>query len=81
MNAIFRAVLRPTILNMVAKVYIPVLFPLTFLIALIALKLDTILGFETGFLPQPAHLFVALVTWIIVLIALFFEERLDYFGL
>jgi protein-S-isoprenylcysteine O-methyltransferase Ste14 len=44
---------------MVAKVYIPVLFPLTFLIALIALKLDTILGFETGFLPQPAHLFVA----------------------
>jgi protein-S-isoprenylcysteine O-methyltransferase Ste14 len=59
MNAIFRAVLRPTILNMVAKVYIPVLFPLTFLIALIALKLDAILGFEAGFLPQPAHLFIA----------------------
>jgi protein-S-isoprenylcysteine O-methyltransferase Ste14 len=41
---------------MVAKVYIPVLFPLTFLIALMALKLDAMLGFESGFLPDPAHL-------------------------
>ena len=59
MTAIFRAALRPTILNMVAKVYIPVLFPLTFLIALMALKLDAMLGFDGGFLPDPVHLAVA----------------------
>ena len=59
MTAIFRAALRPTILNMVAKVYIPVLFPLTFLIALMALKLDAMLGFDGGFLPDPAHLAIA----------------------
>ena len=52
---ILRAALRPTILNMVAKVYIPVLFPLTFLIALLALKLDAFMGFNEGFLPVPLN--------------------------
>lgn len=42
----------PQILLMVAKVYIPVLFPLTFLIALLALWLDRVLGFGDGFLPD-----------------------------
>lgn len=51
--------LSPAILNMVAKVYIPVLFPLTFLIALTALKLDALLGFEGGFLPSPANYGIA----------------------
>ena len=51
MISVFRAALRPTIINMVAKVYIPVLFPLTFLIALMAIKIDTFLGFKSGFLP------------------------------
>jgi len=59
MTAIFRAVLRPTILNMVAKVYIPVLFPLTFLIALCAIEMDKVLGFGSGFLPEPTHYLVA----------------------
>ena len=44
---------------MVAKVYIPVLFPLTFLIALGALQLDAVLGLEGGFLPEPLNLTVA----------------------
>lgn len=52
---LLRAALRPTILNMVAKVYIPVLFPLTFLIALLALKIDALLGFHDGFLPTPLN--------------------------
>ena len=56
---IIRAALRPTILNMVAKVYVPVLFPLTFLIALVALKLDAALGFGEGFLPSDINLFIA----------------------
>ena len=59
MTSIFRAAFRPTILNMVAKVYIPVLFPLTFLIALGALHLDAAFGLEGGFLPEPMNLGVA----------------------
>ncbi len=65
MNAIFRAVLRPTILNMVAKVYIPVLFPLTFLIALTAVELDGLLGFGSGFLPEPTHLAIAAMSLVL----------------
>ena len=44
---------RPHITAMVAKVYIPVLFPLTFLICILALKLDTALGFDQGFMAYP----------------------------
>ena len=45
---------------MVAKVYIPVLFPLTFLIAICAVEMDSILGFGSGFLPEPANRWIAL---------------------
>ena len=55
MTPLIRAGLRPTILSMVAKVYIPVLFPLTFGIALMSLWMDRKLGFEGGFLPTPAN--------------------------
>ncbi len=50
---------------MVAKVYVPVLFPLTFGIALFALWMDRWIGelvpFDVGqgFLPQPANLWIA----------------------
>jgi protein-S-isoprenylcysteine O-methyltransferase Ste14 len=50
---------------MVAKVYIPVLFPLTFMIALIALKMDEALGFGEGFLPEPAHYTVAACSFVL----------------
>ena len=56
---IVRVALSAPIVLMVVKVYIPVLFPLTFMIALSALKLDQILGFARGFLPEPAHLAIA----------------------
>jgi hypothetical protein len=49
-NVLKVALSRP-ILLMVAKVYIPVLFPLTFLIALIATATDSALGFN-GLLPD-----------------------------
>ena len=52
---IVKVALSKPILLMVAKVYIPVLFPLTFLIGLVALKLDALLGFESGFVPSPAN--------------------------
>lgn len=58
---------RPIVL-MVCKVYIPVLFPLTFVIALGALKLDTMLGFEGGFLSTPENLTIAAITFAIALV-------------
>ncbi len=54
-----RVALTPQILLMVSKVYIPVLFPVTFLIALAAFNLDNALGFQNGFLPAPVNLYVA----------------------
>lgn len=54
-----RVVFTPQILLMVTKVYIPFLFPLTFLISMIALVLDGKLGFGGGFLPEPTNLYVA----------------------
>lgn len=55
--------LRPTILSMVAKVYIPTLFPLTFLIALCALWFDSLLGFRGGFLPAGVNWVVAVASF------------------
>jgi len=50
--------------QMVAKVYIPTLFPLTFLICLLAIYLDSILGFS-AFLPSPANFFIAGITFLV----------------
>ncbi|MFZ5479393.1 MAG: methyltransferase family protein [Myxococcota bacterium] len=60
LSAAFRVVLTPQILLMVSKVYVPVLFPLTLLIALASLWLDRALGFGAGFLPTPANQWIAL---------------------
>lgn len=54
-----RVALTPQILLMVTKVYIPFLFPLTFLISMLALWLDGLMGFGGGFMPAPANLWVA----------------------
>jgi protein-S-isoprenylcysteine O-methyltransferase Ste14 len=45
--------LTPQILHMLAKVYIPVLFPLTFLIVLVGLAADRWLGLPEVMLPHP----------------------------
>jgi protein-S-isoprenylcysteine O-methyltransferase Ste14 len=50
---------------MVAKVYIPVLFPLTFLIALTAIKIDEYLGFDHGFLPPDKTLYIAGTSFVV----------------
>ena len=81
MKSIIRAALRPTILNMVAKVYIPVLFPLTFLIALLSMKLDAWLGFEGGLLPSPANYTIAGVSFVLgTLLWLWTYEQLTRLG-
>lgn len=59
--AVWRVARTPEILLMVSKVYIPVLFPLTFLIGLSALALDRALGLPT-FLPVPVNFVVALAS-------------------
>ncbi|MEN9787544.1 MAG: hypothetical protein RLZZ299_2808 [Pseudomonadota bacterium] len=55
----FRVASSPPILLMVAKVYVPVLFPLTFGIALAAARLDRALGLDGGMLAAPARYAVA----------------------
>lgn len=60
-RSILHIATTPEILLMVSKIYIPILFPLTFLIALAALALDE--GFGWGpLLPEPANLGLAAVS-------------------
>ena len=56
---IVRAFVSPAILGMVTKIYIPMLFPITFLIWLVAATIDGWLGLGDGFLPTPANYYVA----------------------
>lgn len=63
--AVLRVGLSRPIVLMVSKVYVPVLFPLTFLIALTATGLDKLLGFRDGFLPTPANYGVAAVSFVL----------------
>ncbi len=64
----------PAILGMVTKVYIPVLFPLTFGIGVLALKMDRLAGglqLWPGFpalLPQGINLYVAALVFVVGLL-------------
>ena len=55
---------------MVAKAYIPTLFPLTFLISLTAIYVDQYLGFQMVFFPHLLtiishyYVFVGVILWI-----------------
>jgi len=44
---------QPQITMMVAKVYLPILFPITFFICILSYKMDDFLGYKQGFLPTP----------------------------
>ena len=78
---ILKAGLRSPILSMVAKVYIPTLFPLTFLIALVSLWLDAQLGFGDGFLPSSANLIIAASSFVLgAILGLWtYEQLTPYF--
>lgn len=65
---VFRVVQTPQILLMVSKVYIPVLFPVTFGIAMASMALDEVLGFKNGFLPTPANYVVAAISLVLGLV-------------
>ena len=78
---IVHAALSPAILGMVTKVYVPTLFPLTFLIALTAIWLDGLLGFGDGFIPAPHNWWVALGSLVVGVIAwLWTYEQLTRVG-
>lgn len=90
-RSVFRVAFSPPILLMVTKVYIPVLFPLTFLIALSALAMDRVLdpmissalGFSVGqgFLPTPANYTIAAITFVVgVVLWLLTYEQLVTIG-
>ena len=74
-RSVIRVALSPPILLMVTKVYIPVLFPLTFLIALTSVWLDHALdsalqgaigiSTATGFLPTPLNYWIALGSFVL----------------
>lgn len=64
----FRVALTPQILLMVSKVYFPVLFPTTFLIAIASLWIDRWIGFGGGFLPTPLNYTIAAVSFVTGLI-------------
>ena len=75
-RSVLNVAFSPPILLMVAKVYIPVLFPATFLIALASVKLDGVLAGATGltlfeaFLPgAPVNYAIAAVTFVIGLVS------------
>ncbi len=63
LTSLLRTFFRSEISMMVAKVYIPVLFPLTFLICLLAVFVDQTLGLSPLF-PAPANLIIAGVTFV-----------------
>lgn len=60
LQRVFKVALSPELLLMVSKVYIPVLFPTTFVIAWLSLRLDAALG-VSSFLPSPLNYGVALL--------------------
>ena len=65
MGQVLRTGLSAPIVLMVTKVYVPVLFPLTFLIALTATRLDEAFGFQDGFLPVPLNLVLAAASFVV----------------
>lgn len=73
------------IVSMVAKVYVPTLFPLTFLIGLVAVSLDRALdpwlGTADGWLPSPLNLYLAAGLFVFaVLVWLWTYQQLTVLG-
>lgn len=66
-TSVLRVAASPPILLMVTKVYVPVLFPLTFLIALCSLALDRVVGIPQ-LLPEPVNYAVAAVSLVLGLL-------------
>ena len=78
--SLIKTFFRSHISQMVAKVYIPTLFPLTFLICLLAVSLDSLLGFS-AFLPSDINLIIAGITFVLAgILWLWVYEQLSRIG-
>lgn len=66
-GSVVKTALSSEILGMVSKVYIPVLFPTTFGVALLAMKLDGIIPWPTWlFLPDaPVNFIIAAISFVV----------------
>lgn len=81
MQSMIQAGLKPELLLMVAKVYVPVLFPLTFLIGLTSVSLDRLLGINGGVLPEQTNLIVAGLSFVVgAVLWIFTYEQLIHRG-
>lgn len=73
-SSVIKTAFSPAILGMVTKVYIPVLFPFTFAISLLAVKLDQRIGWPDWLMPDaPVNYFVAggmflgaVIAWLVI---------------
>ena len=65
LRKLLQTALQPQITMMVAKVYLPTLFPITLLICLLAYRIDMFLGYTDGFLPSPVNYGVAACTFVL----------------
>ena len=80
-SKIIQTAFRPQIFVMVAKVYIPTLFPLTFIICLFSYYVDTKLNFQGGFLATPLNYWLAGFTFLLgVFLWLWTYEQLSRLG-
>ena len=80
-SKIIQTAFRPQIFVMVAKVYIPTLFPLTFLICLLSYYVDTKLNFQSGFIETPLNYWIAAITFVLgVFLWLWTYEQLSRLG-
>lgn len=64
LTSLIKTFFRAEISHMVAKVYIPVLFPLTFMICLFAIFLDHQLSFSPLF-PSPLNYYIAIFSFVL----------------
>jgi protein-S-isoprenylcysteine O-methyltransferase Ste14 len=62
---LIQTALQPQITMMVAKVYLPILFPITFFICLLAHQIDIYLGFTHGYLPTPHNYGFAILLFVV----------------
>ena len=61
---LIKTALQPQITMMVTKVYLPILFPITFFICLLSYKMDEFLGYQEGFLPSPLNYGIAIFLFV-----------------
>lgn len=79
-KSLLRVIAEPELYQMVLRIYLPILFPLTFLIVLCALWLDSALGWTALFVPPQQYIFAILTFVLGTLLWLYTYQELVYGG-